>query len=206
MSLRYALLGLLANHPASGYELTKEFELSLVNVWSAKHSQIYPELQRMANDGWIEVGEEGSRGRKEYRITSKGSNELRKWIFQKEPKHNIRNETLLRVFSLWTLSNEEAAGHFEKMAKNYQEIVKALKEIDGSVEWDASKSDLMGRIALKYGILCQQLAVEWAVWAAEQIRAGHDATTLSDWKSEPGPYDSLKPKTNLTKRRNLGGS
>ena len=48
MSLRHALLGLLAEHPASGYELTKQFERSLAHVWSAKHSQIYPELAKMA--------------------------------------------------------------------------------------------------------------------------------------------------------------
>ena len=35
MSLKHALLGLLADAPASGYELTKQFELSLANVWNA---------------------------------------------------------------------------------------------------------------------------------------------------------------------------
>ncbi|MBA3728896.1 MAG: PadR family transcriptional regulator, partial [Actinobacteria bacterium] len=44
MSLRHALLGLLAERPMSGYDLTKVFDSSLAYVWSAKHSQIYPEL------------------------------------------------------------------------------------------------------------------------------------------------------------------
>ena len=65
MSLRHALLGLLADKAASGYELTKQFELSLANVWSASHSQIYPELQRMAERGWVVAGDEGARGRRD---------------------------------------------------------------------------------------------------------------------------------------------
>lgn len=50
-SLRYALLGLLAEEPASGYDLTKKFERMLQRyAWHAQHSQIYPELNRMAVD------------------------------------------------------------------------------------------------------------------------------------------------------------
>jgi DNA-binding PadR family transcriptional regulator len=35
MSLRHALLGLLANRTASGYDLMKLFGTSLANVWPA---------------------------------------------------------------------------------------------------------------------------------------------------------------------------
>ena len=44
MSLRHALLGLLAEHPASGYDLLKQFEGSLAFVWPATQSQLYTEL------------------------------------------------------------------------------------------------------------------------------------------------------------------
>lgn len=33
MSLRYALLGLLSDGPASGYDLLRTFKHSLANVW-----------------------------------------------------------------------------------------------------------------------------------------------------------------------------
>src|SRR5438093_632739 len=48
MSLRHALLGLLADHPMTGYDLTRTFDRSLANVWPASHSQIYPELARLS--------------------------------------------------------------------------------------------------------------------------------------------------------------
>ena len=46
MSLRHALLGLLAVQPATGYELAQKFDASLGTAWHASHSQIYPELAR----------------------------------------------------------------------------------------------------------------------------------------------------------------
>ena len=69
MSLSHVLLGLLADRPASGYDLLKRFEISLANVWPARQSQIYTELVQLAEGGLIKVAAEGPRGRKEYAIT-----------------------------------------------------------------------------------------------------------------------------------------
>ena len=54
MALRYALLGALADQPRTGYALLKHFEQSLAYAWPASHSQIYPELARLLEDGLIE--------------------------------------------------------------------------------------------------------------------------------------------------------
>ncbi len=179
MSLRHALLGLLARGPASGYELTKVFEISLSNVWSAKHSQIYPELRRMTDDGWLAVGAEGSRGRKEYEITAAGRAELRRWLTEVEPERSGRNESMLRVFFLWTLTPEEAAAYLEAEAVAYRAAGEGLEAIDEVVPWDRSGADLMGRLALEQGRRWSAMNAEWAQWAAAQIRAGRDATTLT---------------------------
>ena len=59
MALKYALLGSLADQPRTGYELLKHFEQSLAYAWPASHSQIYPELARLLEDGLIEQTESG---------------------------------------------------------------------------------------------------------------------------------------------------
>ena len=69
VSLRIAALGLLAQHPGSGYDLLRRFEKSMANVWPATQSQLYGELNKLADGGLIEVSDVGPRGRKEYRIT-----------------------------------------------------------------------------------------------------------------------------------------
>ena len=59
MSLRIAALGLLAQAPGSGYDLLKHFEKSMANVWPATQSQLYGELDRLAEAGLIEVSDIG---------------------------------------------------------------------------------------------------------------------------------------------------
>ena len=41
-TLKYAILGLINRKPITGYDITKEFNNSLVNFWYAKHRQNYP--------------------------------------------------------------------------------------------------------------------------------------------------------------------
>jgi DNA-binding PadR family transcriptional regulator len=179
MSLRHALLGLLAEKPASGYELTKQFELSLANVWTAKHSQIYPELQRMAEAGWVEAGEEGARGRKDYRITRAGRQELQRWLLGDRPDRSNRNEAMLRIFFLWTLDDEQAADYLDREAEAYRTAQADLDRLDAAIPWGHDGTGRMGRLALEQGRRWSHTMAEWAAWAADQIRAGHDATQLT---------------------------
>lgn len=83
MSLRYALLALLAVEPMTGYDLSKRFQSSVAHVWHAPDSQIYPELKRMEKDGLLEGHDVawGSRGKKrEYHITDAGVEDFRAWM------------------------------------------------------------------------------------------------------------------------------
>ena len=58
MSLRHALLGLLAQGPASGYDLTRAFDGGIGRyAWQAGHSRIYPELGKMTEAGQVVVDE-----------------------------------------------------------------------------------------------------------------------------------------------------
>src|SRR5579871_3805974 len=99
MSLRHALLGLLAEEPASGYDLTRKFERVLQRyAWHAHNSQIYPELKQLAADGFVTAAEKGPRGRRTYAITESGLTELRRWMLSPPSVFTVRNEFVLRLF------------------------------------------------------------------------------------------------------------
>jgi len=98
MSLRHAMLGLLAVQPTTGYDLTRKFDNSLSNAWHASHSQIYPELGRLEDEGMIEVVAEGARNSKTYALTDAGHAELRRWLVEVEPSRQQRNESAVRMF------------------------------------------------------------------------------------------------------------
>lgn len=52
-TLKYAILGLLNQKEMSGYDLMKQFESTLCEFWTAKHSQIYPELKKLTEEGRV---------------------------------------------------------------------------------------------------------------------------------------------------------
>lgn len=98
MSLRHAVLGLLAREPSTGYELARRFELSLRAAWHASHTQIYPELAKLEQAGLAEVVGHGARRSKTYALTDAGHDELRRWLVEQAPDRSQRHESALRLF------------------------------------------------------------------------------------------------------------
>ncbi|WP_078871614.1 PadR family transcriptional regulator [Streptomyces caatingaensis] len=169
MSLRHAMLGLLADRPASGYDLMRTFETSLANVWPATQSQVYGELAKLTKEGLLEAASEGPRGRKEYAITDSGLAELRRWLLQEESR-KVRSEALLRVFFLDRLTPVEAVayllGEAERAARQHRE----LEELERKIDWDDGPLSTNGRLSLEYGLRFTAMREEWARWAAEEYR------------------------------------
>ncbi|MEU4097700.1 PadR family transcriptional regulator [Streptomyces sp. NPDC026673] len=171
MSLRHAVLGLLADHPASGYDLLRTFQTSLANVWPATQSQLYTELNRLAEADLVTVAAEGPRGRKEYAITEAGRTELLHWLTEVEPQRNRRSDALLRVFFLNQVDPERARAYLEREGAVAAERHEGLRQLERSVDWD-SGGDLAfyGRLTLEWGLRFTRMQQEWAVWAAEHLR------------------------------------
>lgn len=156
----------------SGYDLAKVFDSTLANVWSAKHSQIYPELMSMLDDGVVEARDAGSRGRKEYAITDRGREELVVWLASAPPNARlVRNEALLRTFFLGVLPFEEARGLLRAERERHAERLAAyLEEQEGPV----SRSGVWtGHIPLEAGVRYERMMVEWAEWALEELERLH---------------------------------
>ena len=70
-TLTYALLAELARGPATGYDIAAAMRSPVGRYWTAQHSQIYPELARLAERGWAGVAESAGPGpRASYRWTA----------------------------------------------------------------------------------------------------------------------------------------
>jgi len=170
MSLRHALLGLLSEHPASGYDLLKLFDTSLSTVWPATQSQIYTELTKLAGSGLITVAAEGPRGRKEYAIADEGMAELRHWLTGTRPQRATRSDVLLRVFFLGVLTPEQARTYLAELTEMSEQGYEELRRLADSIDWDDGNLSVYGRIALEYGLRFNAMRREWAEWAAGQIK------------------------------------
>ena len=99
--ITYGILGLLAFWgPLSGYDIKRLFDHTLSAMWGAAQSQIYKELRRMKELGWVEMEREEQEARpdrKIYSITDQGHEALRKWQAQPPEVFQLRDELLLKV-------------------------------------------------------------------------------------------------------------
>lgn len=124
MSLRHAILGFLSTTPASGYTLGRKFADGAGAMWEALPSQIYPELKRLDELGWIEgdVDESDQLKRRVYKLTKAGRAALQEWVESDDPEHPPeRDAELVRFLFLdrsdFSFIRRHAIRHREHYAK-----------------------------------------------------------------------------------------
>ncbi|GAU66799.1 PadR family transcriptional regulator [Streptomyces sp. NBRC 110611] len=191
MSLRHAVLGLLSESPASGYDLMKLFNATLANVWPATQSQVYGELNKLTTAGLVEIAAHGPRGRKEYAITDDGLAELRHWLTDITPGGSTRNDSLLRVFFLGIVTPLEAQAYLLQQAELAARTHAECERIDETADWDEEMISVYGRIALEYGLRMTATLEEWARWAADEVTSAkaRKASELARGRHEEKPRE-----------------
>ncbi|SON59227.1 hypothetical protein MSIMFI_00709 [Mycobacterium simulans] len=169
MSLRHAALGLLAQEPASGYDLLKKFKQSVDNVWPATQSQLYGELNKLADRGLIKVSDVGPRGRKEYAITDSGRAELYRWMTSPGEDPPIRNAAMLRVFLLGQLSPSQAQEYLQSLRSLSEQEHAHYREILDSYDWSEDDDAFFARAVLEQGLRWTQHEIDWANWVIDGL-------------------------------------
>lgn len=131
MTLRYALLGVLEARPMTGYELAQFFDESTSWVWSAPHSNIYPQLRKMEEEGLLSSRTEirGERlERTVYSISKKGVEELRRWVTSDPGAVNQRDPLFLRAVFFDMTDPGEAEDMLEQFIERENDLVKQWQE------------------------------------------------------------------------------
>lgn len=131
MTLRYALLGVLEARPMTGYELAQFFDESTSWVWSAPHSNIYPQLRKMEEEGLLTSRTEirGERlERTVYSISEKGIGELRTWVSSDPGPVNQRDPLFLRATFFDMVGDDDAEALLEEFIARQSDLVKQWQE------------------------------------------------------------------------------
>ncbi len=128
----YGILGLLAFWgPLSGYDLKRLFDHTLAPMWGAAQSQIYKELRRMKELGWVDMEREEQESRpdrKIYSITDQGLSALRKWQAQPPEVFQIRDELLLKVLFGTFASPDDLAENLRMSIANHEMRLLAYRQ------------------------------------------------------------------------------
>ncbi len=181
-TLDYAILGLLARNPQSGYDLTQAMKHTIAFFWLAHHSTIYPELRRLEHADLVthEVVKQQERpDKKVYTLTAAGREALRRWVAEPTPLPSERDELMLKAFSAWLADPAEAAemfrarerGHRQRLAR-YEQI-RAEMEAEGGEELSRVDSPRFASYAtLRRGIEYERGYAEWCAWMAATLERG----------------------------------
>lgn len=186
-SLGYALMCLLARRDRTGYELSL-FTSPPRNylLWSARHSQIYPELAKLADAGLVafsHVAQESRPDKKVYRLTEEGRRNLRDWILQPPKTTPFRQELNLKSRACWLVEPREAAEIFSEQAGMARAQIAMIEEHRDEL-WkrlgedfppDAS-NPLFGTYAnICFAIDSRRQLIEWCEWMEKELLAEADA-------------------------------
>jgi len=128
----YAILGLLAFWgPLSGYDIKRLFDHMLSTMWAAAQSQIYKELRRMNELGWVEMEREEQEARpdrKIYSLTHQGHAALRTWQAQPPEVFQLRDELLLKVLFGTFASPPDLAQHLRTSIATHEMRLLAYRQ------------------------------------------------------------------------------
>ncbi len=175
-SLGYALLSLLTRKSCTGYELQQMMEA----FWQARHSQIYPLLAKLEEEGMISVEyveQSGKPDKKVCTITQKGKDVLREWI-QTEPASPPiqRDEFLIKVYAISLLDKKVAIRLFQERIALYENRVAEWEKeiVRMEKEWGAGivTSGHFGRYVIyQRRLRLDREELSWCRWVIRQLGA-----------------------------------
>lgn len=185
-TLRYAILGLVDRKPTTGYDIAKEFkERELSNFWSARHSQIYPELRKLTEEGLLEYEVEISKEvqeKKVYRITKQGKREFVKWLLKDEVMQpTFKDRFRLRMYFVSRMPAEDAdallKSQLVQRKKKLAFLTETQKRYPNLPEYD---SDRFGDfLVLRGAILREQAYVDWLEESIRMVKESCQSSARS---------------------------
>ncbi len=164
--MEYALLGLLADRPAHGYELHKKLKdlSALGRIWFVKQANLYAMLDKLEARGLVasrQVEAGAHPPRKEYTLTPAGEDALRSWLGEPVSRpREMRQEFLLRLYFALQSGPQAARG----LIANQRQVLQRWKtEIQQTIA-ELPSEEAFQALVLGYRLRQLQAALDWLDW------------------------------------------
>ena len=164
--------------PVTGYDIAKAFGPGLGSFWSAKHSQIYPELKRLTEEGLIQfsVVTQGERMEKKlYEVTDAGQEDFMQWLLQDPPLEPTPKDVfrLRSYYSQW-LTEEDYLRLIQKQIEKRTQKHSYLKERLDRYYKNADLTALTGAargdyLVLSGAVMREQNYLDWLCQCRELV-------------------------------------
>ena len=191
MALGDAILACLTERPMTGYELAKTFDSSIGFFWKADHQQIYRELSKLRDRGYIqgrEVVQSGKPNKLVYTLTPEGRTALRHWAARPSIPASTKDDLLVRLHALDSIDIEPMRTdlmarleHHRDRHANYERILKNRCP-DGTAD---GLADMCNLLLLRLGARHEQMVADFCEEALAALSAMTGrVVSLEDGKRE----------------------
>ena len=138
LSPEYALLGLLAQGPAHGYELHQKLATDLGEIWHLSQSQIYNILNRLEGKGFIHgtlQEQDKLPAKRSFKLTEAGEQRFMDWLIlpSRSSVRAIRIEFTTRLYFALSVNQEYAHQIIEAQMVETQAGLGRLKTVQAQV-------------------------------------------------------------------------
>lgn len=182
----FAVLGLLSYGPLSGYALASLAEQSIGNFWTIAKSQVYRELARLEELGYVEgtdVRQEKLPDKRMYELTNEGRSSLIEWLNNPSPDKEgtrMRSTFLLKVFFGNLMEPEQL---LDMIRTHRDQAEQALERFD--LILDQLSRDPGAVYMLTTAKLGKRVTEATAEWADEAVKSLSRRRTPSKRRSQP---------------------
>jgi DNA-binding PadR family transcriptional regulator len=169
MSLRFGILGLVAEEPLHGYEIKQRFEERLGGTWDVNIGSVYQALQRLERDRLVEAaGDRGDRGRQAYRATETGRSALEEWLGDPESQPQLLHD---EVFVKLILLGRNGNGRLDLLL-NRQRLVylQRLRDLADQERVARAMGNTELGLVFKSGQLHAEADLKWLDVCVEELR------------------------------------
>ena len=172
MSLKYALLGFLAESPKYGYEIKQKFEGALGNVWSVSYGQLYPTLRRLSELEW--VTKKTAPGKKAaekniYSLTPKGRKKLDEWLLRPlRSNYKVKDEFTLKFLFFNKLPREVVLEYLRS------QLGRTAEQRDGfqrALDSTRGELDFFLQAIIRKGIVHLEAEIRWLEGVVGELQA-----------------------------------
>lgn len=131
MHLRYALMALLRDGEAHGYQLLKLLDRRLGPFWHPNIGQVYQLLHDLEHRGFVARRDQrhGTRLRRIFRLTARGERALRVWLARRPGwPAPLRDEILVRLLAAERDGVDALRGQLAQQEAEYRRYVAVVEE------------------------------------------------------------------------------
>lgn len=170
----YLILGMLRLGSRTGYEIKRTVDLSTRFFWAASHAQIYPELKRLVEGGYINSKPDRKSGRKRvlYSLKPAGRKALHQWLAAEgEDAVVLRDMGLLKLFFADLLDRGQALELVRKIKKRHERMRAHLEKSEPAARELARSGQNFPLATLSFGLDFHEWAAGWCEKLEREIKS-----------------------------------